>query len=328
MKIALVGKGGSGKTTLAALLVRRLVAVGFPVLAVDADINQHLAVALGATEEHAAALPTLAGHLRLIKDYLRGPNPRIASAEVMVKTTPPGAGSRLLRIVDSNPIYDACVRQIGGVCLAVTGVFAEDDLGVACYHSKVGAVELMLNHLVDGVEEYVVVDMTAGADSFASGLFTRFDVLFLICEPTMRGVGVYRQYRGYAREFGVRIAVVGNKVADEHDAAFLRAQIGADLVGWVSLSAHVRATERGDIRPISALEPANVATLDAMREVVDDTTKDWRTYQRQAVEFHLRNATAWANDRTGGDLAGQIDPGFEHGPTALALSGSQPLTTS
>jgi CO dehydrogenase maturation factor len=49
LKIVLVGKGGSGKTTLAALLVRHLVAAGRPVLAVDADINQHLAVALGAT---------------------------------------------------------------------------------------------------------------------------------------------------------------------------------------------------------------------------------------------------------------------------------------
>jgi CO dehydrogenase maturation factor len=35
------------------------------------------------------------------------------------------------------------------VRLAVTGPFAADDLGVACYHSKVGAVELLLNHLVD-----------------------------------------------------------------------------------------------------------------------------------------------------------------------------------
>lgn len=327
MKIALVGKGGSGKTTLAALLVRRLVAVGFPVLAVDADINQHLAVALGATEEQAAALPALADHLPLIKDYLRGVNPRIDSAEVMVKTTPPGAGSRLLRVVESNPIYDACVRKVAGVRLAVTGSFAEDDLGVACYHSKVGAVELMLNHLVDGVGEYVVMDMTAGADSFASGLFTRFDVMFVICEPTMRSVGVYRQYRSYAREFKVRIAVVGNKVCDESDAAFLQTQIDTDLVGWVGASAHVRATERGEIRPISALEPANVATLDVMRQLVDDTSKDWDTYQRQAVEFHQRNAAAWANDRTGCDLADQIDPGFVHGPGALAFSGRLPVTT-
>jgi CO dehydrogenase maturation factor len=138
---------------------------------------------------------------------------------------------------------------------------------------------------------------------------------------------VYRQFCGYAREFGVRIAVVGNKVADEHDAAFLQAQIGADLVGWVGLSAHVRATERGEVRPISALEPANVAALDAMRDVVDATTKDWVTYQRQAIEFHLRNAAAWANERIGCDLADQVDPDFIHGPAASALSGQLPVTT-
>jgi CO dehydrogenase maturation factor len=324
LKIALVGKGGSGKTTLAALLVRHLVSGGRPVLAVDADINQHLAVALGATETDAVALPTLSAHLPLIKDYLRGANPRIASAAVMVKTTPPGAGSRLLRMAEHNPIYDACVREIGGVRLAVAGPFSEDDLGVACYHSKVGAVELLLNHLVDDVEEYVVVDMTAGADSFASGLFTRFDVMFLVCEPTLRSVGVYRQYCTYARDFGVRIAVVGNKVSDEEDAAFLRAQIGSDLVGWVSRSAHVRAAERGEIRPISALEPANAATLGAMRDMVDSVTKDWASYQRQAVEFHLRNVAAWANERTGCDLADQVDPDFVHGPDALARSGRLP----
>ncbi|HEX4100570.1 MAG: ATP-binding protein [Pseudonocardiaceae bacterium] len=327
MKIALVGKGGSGKTTLAALLVRHLVATGCPVLAVDADINQHLAVALGATEADSAALPTLSGQLPLIKDYLRGANPRIASAAVMVKTSPPGAGSRLLRIVEHNPIYDACVREIGGVRLAVTGPFDEGDLGVACYHSKVGAVELLLNHLVDDIEEYLVVDMTAGADSFASGLFTRFDVMFLVCEPTLRSVGVYRQYCTYARDFGVRIAVVGNKVSDEEDAAFLRGQLGTDLVGWVSRSGHVRAAERGEIRPISELEPANAATLDAMRDVVDGTSKDWVSYQRQAVKFHVRNAAAWANDRTGCDLADQIDPDFVHGPDALPRSGRLPSST-
>jgi CO dehydrogenase maturation factor len=174
---------------LASLLVRRLVAVGRLVLAVDADINQHLAVALGTTEADAVALPTLAAHLPLIKDYLRGVNPRIASTAVRVKTTPAGAGSRLLRIMERNPIYDACVREVGEARLAVTGPFAEDDLGVAWYHSKVGAVELLLNHLVDDVEEYVVVDMTAGADSFAFGLFTRFDVTLLVCEPILRSAG-------------------------------------------------------------------------------------------------------------------------------------------
>lgn len=318
MKVAFVGKGGSGKTTLAALFARHLAAEpATPLLAVDADINQHLAAALGAGEDEAVLLPALGDHLPEIKEYLRGTNQRISSGAAMVKTTPPGRGSNLLRVDEANPIYDALVREVGGVRLAVTGPFATEDLGVACYHSKVGAVELLLNHLVDGPGEYVVVDMTAGADSFASGLFTRFDATFLVCEPTVRSVGVYRQYVGYARDFGVRVHVVGNKVDEPSDVDFLRAHVGADLLAWVGRSAYVKAGERGVFAPIGGLEPANRAALDAMRSTVDACGKDWATYTRQAVEFHLRNASAWASDRAGEDLADQVDPDFVLGPQLL-----------
>jgi CO dehydrogenase maturation factor len=319
VKVAFVGKGGSGKTTLAALFARQLAASApaVPVLALDADINQHLATALGMPEDEAVLLPALGDHLTEIKEYLRGHNPRISSTASMVKTTPPGRGSRLLRVAEPNPLYDRLVREVGGVRLAVTGPFAADDLGVACYHSKVGAVELLLNHLVDGAGEYVVVDMTAGADSFASGLFTRFDLTVLVCEPTVRSVGVYRQYLGYARDFGVRLAVVGNKVDDDGDLAFLREQVGDDLLTHVARSSFVKAGERGRVPPIGELEPANRAALVTMRTALDACDKDWPRYTAQAVEFHLRNATAWANDRAGEDLAGQIDPEFVLAPAAF-----------
>jgi CO dehydrogenase maturation factor len=306
LKIAFVGKGGSGKTTLASLFARHLAAAGSPVLALDADINQHLAAALGTSQE----LPALSTHLPLIKDYLRGSNTRIAGIDSMIKTTPPGAGSRLIRPDEDNPIYRACVREAGGVRLAVAGPFTEEDLGVACYHSKVGAVELLLNHMVDGPGEYVVVDMTAGADSFASGLFTRFDVTFLVCEPTLRSVGVYRQYREYAKDYDVRIAVIGNKLEDAEDTAFLREHAGEHLVASVGRSRFVRGMERGEPRPISELEPGNAAALDVMRELVDGVVKDWAKFQRQAVEFHLRNAAAWGDARAGMNLADQVDPDF------------------
>ncbi|WP_130345599.1 ATP-binding protein [Herbihabitans rhizosphaerae] len=321
MKLAFVGKGGSGKTTLTSLFVRHLAfdSPSAPLLAVDADINQHLAGALGADDETAAALPTLGANLPLIKEYLRGDNPRIASADEMIKTTPAGRGSNLVTTEQPNPVYDACVREVGGVRLAVTGPFTDNDLGVACYHSKVGAVELLLNHMVDERGEYSVVDMTAGADSFASGLFTRFDMTFLVCEPTVRSVGVYRQYLNYAKEFDVRIAVVGNKITDEEDLDFLREHVGEHLLTTIGRSKHVRAAERGDVRPIETLEPENLAALRTMREAVDAVGKDWATFQRQAVEFHLRNATTWGNDRAGRDLAEQVDPDFVPAPVALPV---------
>jgi CO dehydrogenase maturation factor len=321
VKAAFVGKGGSGKTTLAALFARYLrTSLGTPaaLLAVDADINQHLAVALGADPDEAGLLPALGDHLDDIKEYLCGDNPRISSAAAMLKTTPPGRGSRLLRVDEINPLYAATVRDIGGVRLAVTGPFAADDLGVACYHSKVGAVELLLNHLVDGAGEYVVVDMTAGADSFASGLFTRFDLTFLVCEPTVRSVGVYRQYVGYARDHDVRVVVVGNKVDDEDDVAFLREQVGDDLLCWVGRSGFVKAGERGRFLPIADLEPANADALATMRDALDDCPKDWDRYAAQAAHFHVRNATAWGNGRTGEDLTRQIDPQFTLAPATAA----------
>lgn len=320
MKIAFVGKGGSGKTTVASLFARYVAASGAPLLAVDADINQHLAAALGCPEDEALMLPSLGDHLGLIKEYLRGTNPRISSAAAMVKTTPPGRGSRLLRVAETNPLYDGLVREIGGVRLAVTGPFATEDLGVACYHSKVGAVELLLNHLVDLPGEYIVVDMTAGADSFASGLFTRFDVTFLVCEPTLRSVGVYRQYIGYAREFGVRVQVVGNKVDDSSDVDFLREHVGDDLLTWLGRSAYIKAAERGQPRSVRELEPANVAALRMLWQAADAAVKDWPAYTRQAAEFHLRNAQAWANDKAGEDLGAQIDPDFILGPHAIAAT--------
>lgn len=56
MKIAVAGKGGSGKTTIAGTLARLLAQSGRRVLAIDADPNPNLAVSLGLTPEALAAL--------------------------------------------------------------------------------------------------------------------------------------------------------------------------------------------------------------------------------------------------------------------------------
>ncbi|GAA1265837.1 hypothetical protein GCM10009609_31280 [Pseudonocardia aurantiaca] len=313
MRIAFVGKGGSGKTTSAAVFSRYLAELGRPVLAIDADINQHLAQALG----HDGPQPrALGADLPWLKEHLRGTNSRISSVDTMIKTTPPGTGSRLLDLSPGGDLLQRYSAVAGGVRYLVTGEFDESDIGVSCYHSKTGAVELYLNHLLDGPGEYVVVDMTAGADAFASGLFTRFDLTVLVSEPTRRGVGVYRQYADHAAGHGVELRVLGNKVSDAEDVEYLRGQVGDALIGWFGQSAWVRAAERGDVAPVGSLEPANLAVLGAVLDALDARQRDWAAYHRGTVEFHLRNAAAWGNETVGADLAAQVDPDFVPGPGA------------
>ncbi|MEJ8670436.1 ATP-binding protein [Streptomyces sp. MS1.AVA.1] len=282
MKIGFVGKGGSGKTTLSSLFIRHLAAVGAPIVAVDADINQHLGAALGLDDTEAAALPAMGERLSLIKDYLRGSNPRIASAQTMIKTTPPGEGSRLLRVCESNAVYDACARPMeldgGAVRLMVTGPFTDSDLGVACYHSKTGAVELFLNHLVDGPDEYVVVDMTADRTPSPPACSPASTSRSSSPSRPGRGSPSDRQYKEYARDFGVVLKVIGNKVQGQDDLDFLRAEVGDDLLVTVGHSDWVRAMEKGRPPRFELLEDVNQLALRRLHTAVDATyeLRDWR----------------------------------------------------
>lgn len=310
MRIAFVGKGGSGKTTVAALFARYLAAQGKTVLAIDADINQHLARTLGMPPAEAAAIPPLGNTIPFIKDYLRGMNPRIASAQLMAKTTPPGTGSRLLNLSEGNPLWDRFVRTHEGTRVMATGAFAEKDLGVSCYHSKTGAVELILNHLVDGTEEYVVVDMTAGADSFASGLFTAFDLTAVVVEPTWKSTEVLTQYRHYSHGFDVPLVVVGNKITDPADKDFVTGENAGVRTIFINDSAYVRASERAGTTPAADLEPQNIEALEALLRLLDEQKKDWSAYLTRTHFFHKKNAESWANAAYGTDLAAQIDLNF------------------
>lgn len=312
MKIAFVGKGGSGKTTTSSLFVRLLGSLGLPTVAIDADINQHLGVALGLSEKEAATITPLGLNMPELKEYLRGDNPRIISADSMLKSTPAGRGSRLLTVNGSDPFHQKFGYQVAGSTLMATGPFAEDDLGLSCYHSKIGAAELYLNHVVDGADEYIVMDMTAGADAFASGLFTRFDVTFLVAEPTRKGVSVYRQYKDYAKNHDVKICVIGNKVEDEEDMAFLREHVGDDLLTWLVPSRFVRELDKGRTPEFATLEAQNIKALKTMLAEVNVTPQDWEKFTRQGHEFHKLYAERWG-DRSGEDLSRQIDPDFVMG---------------
>lgn len=309
MRIAFVGKGGSGKTTLSSLFVRHLQTEGKPVFAIDADINQHLRDAIGVG---VAPQKRLGHEQKRLKENFAGSNPLIDPA-CMIKTTPPGRGSAVhLGLESLLDALDGFVVREGTLAFSEVGQQTEEDVGMRCYHSKTGAVELVLNHLVDGKDEYVVVDMTAGADAFASGLFDKFDLTVIAVEPTMKSVGVFRQYAEQAKALGVSVAAVGNKVVDKEDIRFLNETLGDDLIGAMPVSSFVKGWERGDRKSFSELEENELAVLAGIKAALDVQKKDWERYHLRSVEIHRKNARGWANESVGVDLEKQIDTEFRY----------------
>jgi len=291
MRIAFTGKGGSGKTTIASLFARVAAQDGCPVLALDADINQHLAMAIG----YSGIMRSMGTEVMAIKRHLLGTNAR-ATVETMHKTMPPGSGSRLVRVDTTDWFIQEFAVHHEGVWLAGAGEIPEGNVGVRCYHGLNGAVELVLGHLVDRQEDIVVVDMTAGADAFSSSLFTKVDALALVVEPTLKSIGVYRQFLDHAKQWNIPLIVIANKVQDDEDRAFISEQI-ANMAVWLPLSGAVRRQERdGQIR---AVEPVMADALRAIRDELCARPIDWSKREALARKMHQRASTEF-----------QIDPDF------------------
>jgi CO dehydrogenase maturation factor len=104
------------------------------------------------------------------------------------------------------------------------------------------------------------------------------------------------------------------------DVDFLREHVGDDLLTWLSHSPMVRAMEKGRQMSLDDLEVGNLAALGHVQAALDSRPKDWERFHRQTVEFHLRNASAWASAAVGEDVAGQVDPGFS---MTAAVTGAQ-----
>ena len=310
MRMAFVGKGGSGKTTLCSMMVRYAQQKGLPLLAIDADINQHLGEAVFGAD-YQSQKPDLGTALNQLKTQLMGQSKALNSISEMVKTMLPTQGSHLVTLCESDTVLNTFAEKLGtNQHFMHVGGFDEGDIGTKCFHAKTGAVELVLNHLLDDQHDVVAVDMTAGADAFASGLFTRFDVTFIVVEPTLKSLSVYKQYKAYAKDYPLTLAVIGNKVEDEADLEFLQAHCGKDLIGTVTHSKWVKRAEKGLPQVMADLEPENAATLERALGFLQNQQRDWAQYWALGAEFHTKNALSWANEAAGRDVASLIDMRF------------------
>ena len=202
MKIAFVGKGGSGKSTMTSLFIRYLqLKAKKEVLAIDADLNMNLSGLLGVEQdlETLLANPEVAESIRA---HLKGTNPRVQDTAKFLPTTPPGKGSNIISSVHDAALtkFAANVATNPAIKLLTVGSYESDGIGQTCYHSHLFVAENLLSHLNTSENFAVVCDMVAGTDAFAYSMHLQFDAIVLIAEPTPESVEVCELYLSLAKE--------------------------------------------------------------------------------------------------------------------------------
>ena len=309
MRIAFTGKGGSGKSTLAALFVGYLRSAGHRVLAVDADVNVHLAPLLGVEATAASAL-SQPQNAAAIRRHLLGSNPLVPDVRHFVPTTPPGPGSRLVTLDPADPVLATHATALDPATHVMhVGTYERQDIGAGCYHGHLSILENLLSHVRLDTGDRVVCDMVAGTDAFANSLHAQFDLIVVVAEPTPESVSVARRYRDLAAEAGVGdvVAVVGNKVSDDVDLAYLTAELSGAPLAVIGLQAGLRRARQAGATPT----PGDLDDVAPLRRIAERAHGGPMTPERRAEllrDLHLRLAQqSWVRNAYG-DVTGQLGP--------------------
>ncbi|MGH9150503.1 MAG: AAA family ATPase [Acidimicrobiales bacterium] len=224
MKLGVVGKGGTGKTTLSTLVCVAYAGRGKRVVAVDTDSNPNLALSLGLGEATAA-------RARLVPRALADGSRRVEG-----DMTP----ARLIRDY-------GLVAPSGVVLLHAMRIEAA---GAGCSCASHASVRSLLATAIDEEVDLALVDMEAGLEhlSRSGGTLAYADLLLMVMEPTRKSVVTAARTLALAHELGIpRIAGVGNKARHAGDHEFFAEvciEYGIELAGVVPFDPAIAAADR------------------------------------------------------------------------------------
>lgn len=308
MRIAFLGKGGSGKTTTAAGFARYL-ADRFPfVLALDADVNAHFKTALGLSGDPVH----LEGHFDEVIEYLRGKRADLGERP-MLATTPPALDSNFIAVSPADELLRRYALVDGSLALLTVGQYKQADMGGSCYHTKLFGLAAILHHMLDGETDFVVADTTAGTDNLATSLWFAYDMNVFVVEPTAKSVSVYRDFIGVSPELAEKTYVVGNKVEGEEDEEFIRESVAEGrYLGSVPLSRHLKRFEQGKEGALEEFRKEQQAPFQAVLEALCSRKRDWPAYLSRLRDAHGKVCRDWFNDFHGIALDADLDPEFSY----------------
>lgn len=237
--IALAGKGGTGKTTMAGLLVKYLVEKGkTPVLAVDADANANFNEVLGLEVEE-----TLGG-----------------AREEMKK----GFSNGMTKDLFIEMKTQQAVIESTGFDLIVMG----RPEGSGCYCAANSLLTQFLDKLIDNYA-YSVIDNEAGMEHISRLTTNDIEVLLVVSDPTRRGIQAAARIVELTEQLSLNIArklLILNKAKEGQNQAILNAvkDYNLDLVGIVPEDIGVQEFDLNG-RPTTELEKNNKALIAAYK---------------------------------------------------------------
>lgn len=240
MKVAVIGKGGSGKTTTSSVLARELARRGREVVALDCDTNANLGLSLGMGVDTAE-------HLVSVRE-------RLDAGEADHATE---AGDLLERFGRPGP---------DGIQFAVVARIENPNPGCPCC----GMSPHQLLDALDTPHRVVVADLEAGIGTLTRVGPGAIDVAVLVVEPTAKSLDVAERALELARDRGVpRIVVVANRVLDETDRAFVANRFPGVQVLVVPEDEAIVAADRAgdapfDLHPDAPAVRALVALADLL----------------------------------------------------------------
>lgn len=206
MKIAITGKGGVGKTTLAALLAQAYADQGMGVLAVDADPSPCLAGALGFPDELRKKLCPISEMDELIEERT-GAKPGTIGGFFTINP----------RVDDIPERFSVSHR---GVRLLEMG--SVDTGGSGCICPESAMLKTLFTHLLFRKDEVLILDMYAGVEHLGRATVDFVDAMLVVVEPTRRSLGTASQIKKLANDIGLtRLWLVGNKVRNSEEERFL-----------------------------------------------------------------------------------------------------------
>lgn len=217
MKIAVSGKGGVGKTTIASGLALLFQKEGKKVIAIDADPDANLASTLGFPEPDK--IKPISGMKELIYERT-GAKPD--SSGLFFKLNPK---------VDDIPEKFCAIYK--GIKLLKMGEIKRGGSG--CFCPENAFLKSLLSHLLLGREDVVIIDMEAGIEHLSRGVAAGVDILLIVVEPSMRSLETAFRIANLAKEIGVKkVLAIGNKITSDREIDFIKEKIsGIEIGGFV-----------------------------------------------------------------------------------------------